>query len=651
MHRLFFPGKKTSFVLVILLALLQSAYGSASDWPDLRSGTLELRPDTEDELQIQWRYAWLSEANPEKLFLINAKGELADILEIPATQTDGRHSMRLHPEQAPYLLVIPGYSFRNYSISHGKYTASIFEPERVHQTASFPERQVLYFRVPARQQAIFAGKYHSGADRIILTRLSDHYRQILELKTKQPYSAFDSVALPTSSGDEFWSMTVNKGGKIAFWLDGVDNRFARHPEHLSNSVSLPGRADVILLHEPRGHTPAIGVALPYLLPPDTSHAPLKGLNLQAASYYSFVDYIDNGDGRELDFRSFYAKQMGIHSSLTLMAGKDRRAVLHATRKSFEGLHLWLQDSLQLPPGGIHYLAFADEPNLNFPSYESFAEYFSAMLSYLKQQPDFTHSGVKVAVPASSRFLHGPMRDDAYRRRGIDWAARLLKQHAEDIDAIAWHEWMVRNLYATGLYSDTIRAAADLVGYDDKGRPLKVLLIDQTNISSGNSVSPYEQNTHFAALWWASVIIQSSSDGLLSMLNWFHVADEADHQKGFFFLRNDRLQAKPVARAQAFLTERWLSQVNRIDNNSFELDALHTREGDEQQLLGVNKSRRVYKLHVDMRQNCPQKLTARVLDADGRIQTLPFVCTDTQLELNIPAQGIFKLEWEGSHAYR
>ena len=137
-----------------------------------------------------------------------------------------------------------------------------------------------------------------------------------------------------------------------------------------------------------------------------------------------------------------------------------------------------------------------------------------------------------------------MRDDAYRRRGIDWAARLLKQHAEDIDAIAWHEWMVRNLYATGLYSDTIRAAADLVGYDDKGRPLKVLLIDQTNISSGNSVSPYEQNTHFAALWWASVIIQSSSDGLLSMLNWFHVVDEADHQKGFFFLRNDRLQAKP-----------------------------------------------------------------------------------------------------------
>ena len=122
MHRLFFPGKKTSFVLVILLALLQSAYGSASDWPDLRSGTLELRPDTEDELQIQWRYAWLSEANPEKLFLINAKGELADILEIPATQTDGRHNMRLHPEQAPYLLVIPDYSFRNYSISHGKYT-------------------------------------------------------------------------------------------------------------------------------------------------------------------------------------------------------------------------------------------------------------------------------------------------------------------------------------------------------------------------------------------------------------------------------------------------------------------------------------------------------------------------------------------------
>ncbi len=651
MHRLFFSGRKTSLVLVMLLALLQPVYGSAPDWPDLRSGTLELRPDTEDELQIQWRHAWLSEANPEKLFLINARGELADLLDIPAALVDGRYSMRLHPEQAPYLLIIPGYSFRNYSISHGKHTASIFEPERVHQTARFPAGQILYFRIPARQRAIFAGKHHSGADRIILTRLSDQYRQILELKTKKPYSAFDSVPLPTSSVDELWSMTVNRGGKIAFWLDGVDNRFARHIEHLSDSVRLPGRADITLLHEPGGYTPAIGVALPYLLLPASNHASLEGLNLQAAGYYSFVDYIDKEDGRELGFRSFYARQMGIRSSLTLMAGKDRRAVLHANRESFNGLRLWLRDSLQLPAGGVHYLAFADEPNLNFPSYESFAEYFSAMLVHLKQQPGFARSGVKVAVPASSRFLHGPMRDDAHRRRGIDWAARLLKQHAEDIDAIAWHEWMVRSLYATGVYRDAIRAAADLVGYDDKGRPLKVLLIDQTNISSGNSVSPYEQDTHFAALWWASVIVQSSSDGLLSMLNWFHVTDEADHQKGFFVLKNDRLQAKPVAKAQAFLTERWLSQVSRIENSSFELDALHTRERDEQQLLGVNKSRRVYRLHVDMRQNCPQELTARVLDANGRIQTMPFVCADTLLELDIPAQGIFKLEWRGGHASR
>lgn len=632
-------------VLFILMGLLQPGFALALEWQNLRSAVLELHPQKEDMLHIRWRHAWLSEANSEQLYLINARGELAEKLDIAAHEASGSHEMWLEPAQAPYWLVIPGYSFRNYDIGHGVHTASILEPERIHQTASLSRGQTLYFRIPAGRQARFAGKYHAGVDSIILTRQSDGYSQKLALQNKALYSAHDSVLLPVSQADELWSMTALASGKAAFWLEGVDNRFTSRAEHFPDANSVSGLASIRLLHEEAGRTPAIGVALPYLVPPVQALAPLERLNLQAASFYSFVDHINTGDGRELAFRNLYAGQMGINSSMTLLAGKNRRAVLRANRESLEGLRLWLQDTLKLPAGGIHYLAFADEPNLNFPDYEAFAEYFTAMLEYLKQQPGYAQSGVRVAVPASSRFLHGPFRPGAAQRLGIDWARQLLQQHGQDIDAIAWHEWMVRSPYATVIYRDSIRAAADLAGYDELGRPRKALLIDQTNISSGNSVSRHEQNTHFAALWWASVIIQSSRDGLLSMLNWFHVADEDDHQKGFFAVDKGQLVAKPVARAQSFLTQRWLSRVGKINNSSFEVDVLHAYEGQEQQLLGVNKSRRPYRLNVELGQDCPQTLDARVLGEDGNIRPLAFACADGQLGLELPAQGIFRLEWE------
>jgi len=154
-----------------------------------------------------------------------------------------------------------------------------------------------------------------------------------------------------------------------------------------------------------------------------------------------------------------------------------------------------------------------------------------MARQVRSDPANAKAGVRIAMPATSRFVNGPFADNAVDKRGIDWARRLLAESGEQIDALAWHEWMIRDLLATRVYRDSVRRAAELVGLDAKGRPRKALLLDQTNLSSGSSLSPYDQETHFASLWWTSVVINSAQDGLLDMLNWFQAADEPTYPKG------------------------------------------------------------------------------------------------------------------------
>mgnify|MGYP002040710674 CR=1 FL=1 len=120
-------------------------------------------------------------------------------------------------------------------------------------------------------------------------------------------------------------------------------------------------------------------------------------------------------------------------------------MLAADSQSFAGLDAWLADSVRLGNQGLHYLAFADEPNLNYPSYAVFASYFGRMLEHVKANPEARAAGVRIAMPVSSRLLDGPFRIGAGQRRGIDWARQLLVAHGADIDAMAWHEWMVRDL--------------------------------------------------------------------------------------------------------------------------------------------------------------------------------------------------------------
>ncbi|MDH0301896.1 MULTISPECIES: hypothetical protein [unclassified Pseudomonas] len=633
-------------LLLVGALVAQTAQAAPVQWGDLRDGSLYLLPTRADELRIQWRPAWQADANEERLFLLDGQGRLAGERLIKAEQVRGEQRWPLPTGNGAYRLEVPGYSFRDYRIQHQGSTRALFAPAKVHFAAEVGPGVTLYFRVKAGEQAVLAGKYHGGVHGLFAERLGDGRRVQLALKPYRAYWRFDQQALPTSNRDQTWRLGLQGSGKAAFWLDGTANLFAQRAEDLGELPQADGQVRLALGSKVLGPTPRLGVALPYVLPPASSFAALDALRPQAAGFYSFVDVLQRQPDFENAWRKLYQERFGIRQDITLLAGSARVADLRSDRTSTDALDAWLQATKALGGKGIHYLAFADEPNLNYRDYPSYRDFFQAMAKRVREYPGAHEAGVRIAMPASSRFVGGPFADNSQQRRGIDWARRLLAEHGEQIDALAWHEWMVRDLLATRSYRDSVRQAANLVGLDANGRPRKALLLDQTNLSSGSSLSPYDQNTHYAGLWWTSVVINAASDGLLDMLNWFHVADEPEWPKGM--LRdagNQHYVLKPVGLAQQFIQRHWLDQVLALDNDAFEVDALAMARQHQRSLLGVNKAERQQQVALTLA-DCPAG-QLELFGPDNQSRRASFSCRDGQIRFQLPGQTVFALTWSAS----
>ncbi|MDD1015624.1 hypothetical protein [Pseudomonas rubra] len=632
------------FTALLLTATVQAA---PLQWADIRDGSLYLQAAKADTLKISWQPAWQADANAERLYLLDGQGHLQAERAIPAAETRGQVQWPLAASSNDYQLEIPGYSFRRYRIEHADSTRALLAPAKVHFSAEVGPHVELYFRVPANQQATLAGKYHGGVHGLQVQRLGDGRQLNLALKPYPAYWQFDRLALPLASSEQTYRLRLLGRGKVAFWLDGSANLFAQQAQHLGPLHNAEGQVSLRLGERVLGPTPSLGVNLPYVLPPPSSYAVLDALQPQAAGYYSFSDLLARKPGYEDAFRRFYQQRYRIKQDITLLGGTARQSVLAADRTSNDGLDAWLSSTRALPGDTLHYLAFADEPNLFYPDYPSFSSYFQHMLERVQRFPGAREAGVRIAVPASSRLVNGPLHADSRARIGLDWARRLLKEHGGQIDALAWHEWMIRDLLATRSYRDSVRQAAELVGLDAQGRPNKALLLDQTNLSSGSSLSPYDQDTHFAALWWTSVVINASQDGLLDMLNWFHVADEPEWPKGMVrVLGEDRFELKPVGLAQQFIQQHWLDQVLTLDNDAFEVDALAMARGKQRSLLGVNKGERLQHISLATQQACPQGALS-LFGPDNQARAMPFACEQGRIHFQLPGQTLFALTWSAS----
>lgn len=636
--------------LLVSLTLFSGVAGAAElRWPDIRDGSLYLTPDRADQLRLDWVGAWQTNANPEQVFLLDGQGRLAARRDIAASEARGQQQWPLPAGHGSYRLEIPGYSFRRYRPAFSDSTRAQFAPARVHVSLQVEAGTQLYFRVAAGEQAILAGKYHGGVSGLRAVRLDDGQALSLNLVAQPAYWQYEEVTLPVSPKPQIWRLELQGRGKAAFWLDGTANLFARRVADLGPLDEQPGTVNLRLGQQRLGPTAKLGLNLPYLLPPVASHPILDALKPRAAGFYSFVDVLARQPDYENAFRRFYRERFAIEDDITLLAATGRRADLSDDATSRQGLQAWLAASVTLDGAGRHYIAFADEPNLNYPRYEDFRAFFAQRLQQVEDYAGAREAGVRIAMPASSRLVNGPLAEHSAERRGLDWAQRLLKEFGPRIDALAWHEWMVRDLLATRVYRDNVRQAAALVGLDERGRPRKALLLDQTNLSPGSSLSLYEQNGHYAAVWWASVAINASADGLLDMLNWFQAADEPDYPKGMLqVLDPQHFVLKPVGLAQQFIQQHWLDEVLQLDNDAFEVDALAMARGPARSLLGVNKGERTQRVRfATTAAHCPANPLLTLFGPDHQPRKANLVCRDGRLGFDLPGQTLFALSWSAS----
>ena len=636
------------FALLVGLGLSLDAWSASMRWGDIRDGSLYLQTDRPDTLTVRWTPAWQADANEERLYLLDGKGKLEGERLIAASESRGTQSWPLAPGAASYQLAIPGYSFRRYKVEHDEHTVALFAPAKVHFSAETRDGDELFFKVAPGEHAVLAGKFHGGVSALQAQRVGDGKQVALALKPYRAYWQFDKVELPVTRDEQVWRLRLQGSGKVAFWLDGTANLFAQNPQQLKPLREDDGQTRLTLTKQVLGPTPNLGIALPYVSPPQSSFAVLDALKPQAGTYYSFVDITAKNPHYEDAFRRLYQDRFGITQDITLLAGSERQADLRADTMSNAGLDAWLAATRALGGKGTHYIGFADEPNLNYPDYAHYQSIFNSMARQVRSDPANAKAGVRIAMPASSRLINGPFADNAADKRGIDWAKRLLAESGDNIDALAWHEWMIRDLLATRVYRDSVRRAADLVGLDAQGRPRKALLLDQTNMSSGSSLSPYDQETHFASLWWASVVINSSQDGLLEMLGWFQAADEPNYLKGMLrVLGDDRFELKPVGLAQQFIQQHWLHDVIRLENDAFEVDVLAMAEDLKRSLLGVNKGTRLQRVDLSG-VSCPlTKGSLRYFGADNRSRDAPFNCQNGRVSFELPGLTLFSLSWSAS----
>jgi hypothetical protein len=216
-------------------------------------------------------------------------------------------------------------------------------------------------------------------------------------------------------------------------------------------------------------------------------------------------------------------------------------------------------------------------------------------------------------------VNGPSKRTLGDHSGLTWAARLLEKRWRDVDIISWHQWNIRDLEATDFYHDTVSAASGLNRKMAKarGEAPKKLAISQTNISSGAEISPYEQDTIYAGLWWAAVLAEVIGAGDVNYINWFKSVDEGVYRKGVMRCKQGDCTLKPVGRIMAEIHEKILPWSLGVTSSAHEIRAFATADEGEtvRKIVMVNTSRRPYRLKIEARGvDCPSNITL-LSDAD------------------------------------
>jgi len=587
-----------AIVIGCLLLISTSVDLIAQTIPNIRDGVVYLRKgDLKNEgavtVKLAWSDAWIADSQEDHVFLQAPNGDLLKTLRVSSTTKQDSVTFQL-TEPGDYRVEVAGASFRSFTLSTRSALPMVFEPAKIHKSIALPRSGRMFFSVKAQQKASFAAKRYGSLSRFTLSSTTSDKRYHLKLGKHTHYWEHDTLPIPLSNNDEVYQVTWDGEGKVSFWLDDTPNYFSTKKAGLFSPRFNTGYANIQLTETITGPVPAVGVALPFVNPPKNTWPAIRSWNTTSANYYFFADDLKRNRLRDVSFLETYEKQLGIHQSNSILANTGRDSVLKPTRENKTLVADYLRSRHERGLLKNNYIAFADEPNLSYASYGEFETYFGTLAESIKTSDDPYIAQTKLAVPQSSRFLQGPTREGAKDRKGIDWAERLIQKYGKWIDAISWHEWLVRDLIDTPRYHQAVVQANTLAKrhHHTLGKE-PALIIGQTNISSGASLSPYEQEGFFAALWWTSVVIQCSQSGKLDQLMWFKAADDPIYKKGLIQVNSNGYVHKPVSLAMNFITQNMVSWVTKIDNQHPELDMLVMLSKDKKRvsILGVNKGKR------------------------------------------------------------
>lgn len=626
------------------------------DIGQLRDCKIWLNPYQDEIIRISWQEVYTADANEETLWLLEQNGQLYSQIRIRETELDGYRDIPVRRGRA-YQLVVPGYSFRNYTLSMSEGIRWIIEPAKLQFTGFLPADSTFYFKVGASESASFCMKdYNRGAIEgpygAYLTRLDDNLQLTLDL-TQDPktyYYEHSTLPLPVSEVETTWEVKLIGQGRAAFWLDGTDNIFAdrlinyERPPITPNSVVfvLPAATPANRI----GHVPLVGHYMPYTTIPLEARGMLSALKAQTANIYTFADVMAASPDWEDGFRGYMSTEMALQRDYTIMANTGRNPVLNHDRNQVtrDGLDNWIDLMYRLNDGREHYIALADEPNLNYPTFEEFEAHFVSAAEAIRNNPKSAAAKIKISAVASSRFDHGTTVDDSYARKGLHWTTQIVNMYPHLVDAIVWHEWTVRGLLNVRQYAAAVEAAYAL---SDGGN--RRVVIEQTNTSGGQSVSLYDQNTHFASLWWAGVFIAVTNTGKLDDLMWFPIADELDHPKGLLYVESGTtFKYKPVAYFHMFLMDYLYhatdSSVYRLQQPMIEVDACYFTNVvagvTRHVVLGVNKSNRPYTTYLADVGGVAADWRLRIFTSESKIVEGAFTLSGGVAQFEVPPEGIW-----------
>lgn len=627
---------------------------------NLRDCTIYIKPAEDDNLTISWIGAYNPDVHEETLWLLDNAGNQVAEIRIYETEAIGERTIPIKKNQT-YKLVVPGYSYRNYAVTFNDTSVWLLEPAKLQFMGSLGATPRFYFKVLANEAATFCIKDYTqgpidGLYGATLTRLEDGMVIDVTCTPKTWYYQHDSWALPVESGGtQTWKVDFKGVGRSAFWLDGIPNLFTDRSSWYArldfedNEVAA-GMPNMIPANS-IGFVPNLGHYMPYVAIPAYVQPTLARFHAECANIYSFVDAMSNNPNFENVIRQYMSTTMGLKRDYTIFARGGRDAFLDFdTQPDVQpGIDAWVKNMARINDGRPHYVAAADEPNYNYPDFESYRAHYVAMANFIRNHPDYVASGAKIMAAASSRFDHGPNASVPSERKGYDWARMLVEQYPTLVDAIVWHEWTVRGLLNLRQYGKTVELAHTLTN-----NGARRLAIEQTNTAGGSSVSLYDNNTHFASLWWAAIFIACTRTGKLDDLMWFPISDELSHPKGLLYESQDATPVysmKPVGLFHEWLAAHLFgctsSSVYPIEQVRLEIDLVcfsNVKAGVTRQfVMGVNKSPRTYTVYLTaFAWAAPYKLEFWNPDSTASIVTPTYVAGDQYLTFDLPAETIFIL---------